>query len=300
MTFQEQFGRRLLGEHTEADTPSFKSGLAAFDMVSLIEQQHDRAAVPEVFLALAAINDAQTGSLFQHKENRNAAAAAAAAAASSGVDAGGGSGGVASSGGGGGVATPEASANNTKLYEELLEQSCYKGGTSVLADAHMVNGRIPTTQSAFAFALGFALQMVDDLQDSEEDGADGQDTLLTLVDSTNKHDVSYAEATARRLATFLEYVCTAAGSSNGDSSPVLAEEGGAGAPASAAAADKGLRDLILTMTWNMVLKAVARNQGLFSVAFLKEWGPLGPLPPAKMEHLQSLKGLHRLALKDLI
>eukprot|EP00729_Bicosta_minor_P017356 gene17356-23696_t len=272
MQFQAKFGRRLLGVHNENDSPIFKSGLAAFDMVSLIETQHDRTLVPEVYLSLAAINDAQTvrGDGHVHGEL------------------------IHSDGG------SDGRAAKSKLYEELLEQTCYKGGTSVLADAHMVNGRIPTAQSAFAFALGYALQMVDDLQDSVEDGAEGQNTLLTLVDPENPNDVAYAEATAIRLATFLEFVCKSAGGANdgqqgGDSDATTTTETDPDANA-----DAGLRRLILTMTWNMVLKAVARNQGLFSTKFLKECGTLGPLPPEKMEHLQSLKGLHRLALADLI
>jgi hypothetical protein len=175
----------------------------------------------------------------------------------------------------------------------------------------MVDGRISTQQSAFAFALGYALQIVDDLQDSVEDGKDGQDTLLTVVDTGNIHDIAYAESTAKRLATFLDFVCnnagegssgeingvataTTTGASSGDED--CGGEGGVGVPAGV----DELRPLILSMTWNMVLKAVARNPTIFGPEFVKEWGTLGPLPPEKMEHLQSLKALHRLALADLI
>jgi hypothetical protein len=144
MEFQATFERRLLGVHTSADTPNFPSGIAAFEMVSRIEKVHNRLRVPEVFLGLASINDAQTGSLFQHRENRcrscfdyqttrtavgSSDATVATPKSPSTLD-----GKVVADEG---SSTAPSKQSNIVIYEHLLEQTCYKGGTSVLADVRV-------------------------------------------------------------------------------------------------------------------------------------------------------------------
>ncbi|KAK3283758.1 hypothetical protein CYMTET_8559 [Cymbomonas tetramitiformis] len=252
--FQLAFERRLQGVHSEKDMPDFVAGQKAFEMVGLIENDWDRAQVPEVFLALVAINDAQTWSLFQHQH--------------------------------------EMSEHASELsHSKLLEQSVYKGGTSVLADAHMVDGSVGLMQSAFAFALGYGLQIVDDLQDTFEDLEACQHTIFTIahvLNSSNNNkrnsagassSTAFGDAYARRLAWYLHYVCHSA---------------------KAESIDAALREILIKMTWNMVLKAIARAPALFSEQFQKEWRTLGPLPAEKMAQLQSLKTLHELAITDRI
>jgi hypothetical protein len=63
--------------------------------------------------------------------------------------------------------------------DEILRVSCFKGGTSVLADAFLVNGIVTTQQSRFAFDWGVLLQLGDDLQDIREDLDRGSATLFT-------------------------------------------------------------------------------------------------------------------------
>jgi hypothetical protein len=239
LLFQKAFERRLRGIHTPDDIPKFRAGQSAFDMVDLIEQQWPRGTFPDAYLALVAINDAQTWSLFQHAA----------------------------------VGVAE------KSHSLMLHKSVFKGGASVLADAYMVNGTVPVAEAAFAFALGFALQMVDDLQDTTEDLANGQHTLFTVAHI--RGFTTYGECGAMRLANFLHFVVRSA-------------------RLSAPRCDRSLDQMMLNMTWNMVLKATARNPELFSSGFKKRWGPHGPLPSAKMAELSSMREMHRLALSGEI
>jgi len=62
---------------------------------------------------------------------------------------------------------------------ELLAVSVEKGGTSVLADLHLVAPEAGPSERCFAFGYGVFLQLLDDLQDVEEDLAVGHDTLFT-------------------------------------------------------------------------------------------------------------------------
>ncbi|KAA6463285.1 hypothetical protein DYQ86_08190 [Acidobacteria bacterium AB60] len=62
---------------------------------------------------------------------------------------------------------------------DLLRISCFKGGTSVLADAWLVNGVLTGQQIRFAFDWGVLLQLGDDLQDVHEDLQRGSTTLFT-------------------------------------------------------------------------------------------------------------------------
>jgi hypothetical protein len=61
----------------------------------------------------------------------------------------------------------------------LLCITCGKGGTSVLADAALIHGRLAPEDAEFSFLWGVLLQLGDDLQDVAEDLARGSDTLFT-------------------------------------------------------------------------------------------------------------------------
>lgn len=54
-------------------------------------------------------------------------------------------------------------------YDEILELSFDKGGTSVLADGYFVSGEMNHAQRSFVYGLGIYLQVIDDLQDLKED-----------------------------------------------------------------------------------------------------------------------------------
>jgi hypothetical protein len=63
--------------------------------------------------------------------------------------------------------------------EEVLEISCEKGGTSVLADAFLARGTLSEIEARFAFQWGVLLQLGDDLQDFRDDLGRQSATLFT-------------------------------------------------------------------------------------------------------------------------
>jgi hypothetical protein len=62
---------------------------------------------------------------------------------------------------------------------EVLEISCEKGGTSVLADAFLAAGALSDAEARFAFEWGVLLQLGDDLQDLRDDLRRQSATLFT-------------------------------------------------------------------------------------------------------------------------
>jgi len=62
---------------------------------------------------------------------------------------------------------------------DLLEISCEKGGTSVLADAFLAAGVLNDEEARFAFQWGMLLQLGDDLQDLRDDLRRQSATLFT-------------------------------------------------------------------------------------------------------------------------
>ena len=73
----------------------------------------------------------------------------------------------------------QQTAGSDDSVAELLPLSCAKGGTSVLADACLVHGRLSEAASRFAFQWGVLLQLGDDLQDIHEDLLRGSVTLFS-------------------------------------------------------------------------------------------------------------------------
>lgn len=63
--------------------------------------------------------------------------------------------------------------------EDVLSISLYKGGTSVLADACLLKGKLSEKEKRFAYYYGAFLQLLDDLQDVESDRAEGNQTLFS-------------------------------------------------------------------------------------------------------------------------
>jgi hypothetical protein len=77
----------------------------------------------------------------------------------------------------------------------IVEIGVEKGGTSVLADGYLVAGALTPAQAECIFGLGVFLQLRDDLEDVEDDGACG----LATVFSARRHGC-LDEPTARALA----------------------------------------------------------------------------------------------------
>jgi hypothetical protein len=133
---------------------------------------------------------------------------------------------------------------------QVLEISCEKGGSSVLADLYLLSGRAGPPQERFAFGYGVFLQLLDDLQDVESDLAVGHQTLFTRAAQRGPLD----EPTTRLLA-FIDRVLA---------SPVLASPGLADG-----------RDLIRRNCLSLLMGAVAAQPRRFSRRFRRrlesEW-----------------------------
>lgn len=84
---------------------------------------------------------------------------------------------------------------------DLLDISFRKGGSSVLADLHLVADVAQPLEERFAFGYGVCLQLLDDLQDVEADLAAGHETLFTRAAGRGPLDEP-----AARLARFLDTV----------------------------------------------------------------------------------------------
>jgi len=139
------FRDRLSGKITTTDNPHHKK---PFDMVSEIEKQWKREDYPAIYEALLLIHDAQSLSASQIKNNYNP--------------------------------TEEPNENKNQSFEEFIKYvSVFKGGASVLAGGILITGELSEEEVEFLFYLGFALQLLDDLQDVKEDAANNQRTLFS-------------------------------------------------------------------------------------------------------------------------
>ncbi len=179
---------------------------ALWALVELIERQYPRTLYPQVFDCLLAIHRAQEQSLAQQK------------------------------------GSPDTSATSAGL----LPMSCAKGGTSVLADACLVHGRLSEAASRFSFAWGVLLQLGDDLQDVHEDLQRGSLTLF-----------SGAAARGERLD---DLVCQLLHFSGRVADRMYQLPDG----------DAVLKDL-LRMSWrSLILMAIAYSHEFFTPQFLRE------------------------------
>lgn len=135
---------------------------------------------------------------------------------------------------------------------EVLEISCEKGGTSVLADAFLANGTLNEAEARFAFNWGVLLQLGDDLQDLRDDLRRQSATLFTRAVRRRKP----LDALVSQLLVFSERV--AAGM---DELPH---------------ATPTLRSL-LRMSWrSLIVEAVADLRPLFTRRFLRKLEPTSP------------------------
>ncbi|MGV8982182.1 hypothetical protein [Clostridium sp.] len=107
-------------------------------------------------------------------------------------------------------------------YEnDILGISIEKGGTSVLADAYLINGSLSEAESDFIFAYGVLLQFCDDMQDAKEDLKNEHMTIFSetsgkwtldnitnaLFDFSNKIidlDEGFPSIESVRMKTFLK------------------------------------------------------------------------------------------------
>lgn len=150
---------------------------------------------------------------------------------------------------------------------QVLEISCEKGGTSVLADAFLAAGTLSDPEARFAFNWGVLLQLGDDLQDLREDLRRDSATLFTRAVRRRQP----LDALVTQLLAFSDRV--AAGM---DQLPH---------------ATPMLRTL-LRMSWrSLVVEAVADLRPLFTRHFLRELEPTSPF------RLKFLRRRHKRLMK---
>ncbi|MGO9337113.1 MAG: hypothetical protein ACLPH3_24550 [Terracidiphilus sp.] len=147
--FSERFRQRLCGLRL---TPANPHESSVWTMVQLIEEQYPRAQYPQVYDCLLAIHRAQESSIAQLEGSHGA----------------------------------NNSEANSLDNSELLRISCAKGGTSVLADACLVQPMLNPQEIRLSFEWGVLLQLGDDLQDIREDLRRGSVTLFTRAVAQGK------------------------------------------------------------------------------------------------------------------
>ena len=202
-------------------------------MVEMIEEQYPRPRFPRVYESLLAIHQGQQRSLMQLSQSR-------------------------------GSACP-------LRRDEVLRISCAKGGSSVIADACLVEPRLTEEESRFAFAWGVLLQLGDDLQDLGEDLERGSWTLFTRAAAEGQP----LDSLVTQLLNFGEFVAERMNK---------LEEGSA-----------ALKDL-MRMSWRLlVLMAVADAPAYFSPGFL---AALEPHSPFRFSFLRARK--KKLAAKKAL
>jgi hypothetical protein len=182
---------------------------SVWTMVRLIEEEFPRQRYPQVFESLLAIHQAQEESIAQLRQ----------------------------------------STDRCLSGEEILRISCAKGGSSVLADACLVQPWLTPEQSRFSFEWGVLLQLGDDLQDVAEDLKRGSLTLFTLAVREGRP----LDGLVRQLLHFSERVAE------------MMENLQFGSPA--------LKELMRTSWRLLILMAAADAQPFFSREFLAELEP---------------------------
>lgn len=93
---------------------------------------------------------------------------------------------------------------NSLFDKDLLALTFYKGGSSVLADAYLINGTLTKEQELFAFMYGVILQLADDLQDVESDLSENHFTIMN-VQGTLGHLDSILHKMLNLIDYFIEH-----------------------------------------------------------------------------------------------
>jgi hypothetical protein len=157
---------------------------------------------------------------------------------------------------------------------EVLQMTCAKGGSSVLADACLARGWLDAGESRFSFEWGMLLQLGDDLQDVREDLQRGSATLFSRAVALGRP----LDDLVRQLLNFSERVGTRMdGLLYG--TPMFKE--------------------LLRMSWrSLIIGAVAESHAFFTPGFLNEAERYSPFRFAflrvRRERLTNKEGLYAL------
>jgi hypothetical protein len=143
--------------------------------------------------------------------------------------------------------TESVKQDNDELldYDKILPISFFKGGTSVLADAFLVKGKLNIKEMHFAFAYGSFLQLLDDLQDAVVDKKDNHQTLFSIRNNNELLDNE-----VRSLILFI----FKANTTDESDTPIMSL----------------MKEVITSCTLAMVMDAAGRNPNLISHRLYKE------------------------------
>lgn len=128
---------------------------------------------------------------------------------------------------------------------EILPLTFFKGGSSVLGDAFLVKGGLSKAETEFAFEFGAFLQLLDDLQDTQEDRAEGHQTIFSQPAKPEEVD--------EKIHLLIAYVLKVT-RAQPDDSEVMAF----------------MKQVIQSCTLVMVMDAVQKNRSLVSAKFYRQ------------------------------
>jgi len=164
---------------------------------------------------------------------------------------------------------------------ELLTTTVFKGGTSVLADLFMVAGSNPSEEDQiFSFSLGFALQLVDDIQDIIEDSKNKHHTTFTR----SLERKQYADLLVLRLIYLLDWTINPKFWKVKNTSDIA----------------MAIRKQMLRMCTSIVMKSIAQSPQLFSSDFVRKHYCYSPFPLQALKEEKSMKHILEVVRKDTI
>jgi hypothetical protein len=136
---------------------------------------------------------------------------------------------------------------------DILGISVEKGGSSVLADAYLVNGSLTPEEASFIFGFGVLLQLLDDLQDAVIDRNCGHRTIFS-----GQGDAHSMESNTNKLIHFML--------------KVLDEDTCFMTPGAIA-----IKNLMKKSILFLILGAVACNNKMYAKSYLNRIEPYSPL-----------------------
>jgi len=130
-------------------------------------------------------------------------------------------------------------------YEiDIMGISFEKGGTSVLADAYIIDPKLSLQSVSFMFGFGVFLQLVDDIEDTEEDYSSSHMTMFSQL--VGKWDM---DRITNRLINFISKVLETE-----ENCPVNLHK---------------LKDIIRNNSNFLIMEAIAKNSSAYSSSYVK-------------------------------
>jgi hypothetical protein len=145
---------------------------------------------------------------------------------------------------------------------DILDLSFEKGGTSVLADGYLIDGKLEERQANFCFGFGTFLQLADDIQDLVVDQKNDHATIFSLP--AGKYNL---DNLASKLLNFTS-----------ETAHAKLDEKDPGA--------KSLRELILKNCTLLILEAIGKHRSFYSREY---WQRMEGFFPIRFSGLEKLR-----------